>query len=77
MSRYGTCSLCGQEILEAEHRDSCKQRIGWAPVKGRRGGGEHNWLAKQDTGAVAHGRCVEDRNSKMKHGIPVQQQGLF
>lgn len=74
MSRYGTCSLCGEEIFEAEHRDSFRQLIGWMPV--RRGAGGV-MKAKQETGAVAHGKCVEDRNSKMARGIPVQQQGLF
>jgi hypothetical protein len=76
MSMYGTCSLCGEEIYEADYQSSCKQRVGWVPIRGRRGG-ESNWLAKQDTGAVAHGRCVADRNSKLKRGIAPSQKGLF
>lgn len=73
VSMYGTCSMCGEEIYEAEHRDSYRQEISWLPVRKAKSGPQ----ARQLTGAVAHGRCVADRNSKLKHGIPVQQQGLF
>jgi len=65
--------MCGEEIFESDHRDSYRQEISWVPIRRAKSGP----LARQNTGAVAHGRCVEDRNSKLKRGIPVRQLGLF
>lgn len=78
MSLYGTCALCGHEILEADSHDIHDQVTGWHTRKRRKGGGAHHkgkfWHA---TGAIAHGRCVDSAHSKQKAGIPVKQQGLF
>jgi hypothetical protein len=70
---YGTCSLCGEEIFEPQHRDSYRQEVSWLPIRKSAGGPQ----ARQATGAVAHGHCVKDRNSKLKHGIAPSQKGLF
>ena len=76
MSRYGTCSLCGLELFEQDIRTQHRQVVGWVPVV--RGRAKATGLkARRETGAVAHGDCVTDRDTKMKRGIPVQQKGLF
>ena len=78
MSQYGTCSLCGEEILDADLRDRRHQAVGWYPDLKRKGGGEHTkGKYSRDTGALAHGRCVEEAHRKAKRGIPVKQTGLF
>jgi hypothetical protein len=78
MSRYGTCALCGEEILEADLRDRYHQATGWHPDRRRKTGGHHSkgkfW---HNTGALAHGKCVEDFNRKQKAGISPRQPGLF
>jgi hypothetical protein len=78
MSMYGSCSLCGEEILEADARDVHDQIISWHTRRPRRGGGHHDkgklW---RTTGAVAHGRCVESAKAKAKAGTSIHQGGLF
>ena len=78
MSRYGTCSLCGEEILEKDLRDVHDQIISWHTRRRRKGGGAHDkgklWRA---TGAIAHGRCVDKAMAKQKAGTSIYQGGLF
>lgn len=75
----GSCSICGEEILEKDLRDVHDQWVGWHLRRGRGGAGGPNTKGKyaRKTGAVAHGRCVEEAHSKQQRGIAVQQKGLF
>lgn len=74
MGTFGSCALCGKEMFETDRRYG--QVVGWLEVKrGRVAAG--SLKARHETGAFAHSGCVEDRNSKLKRGIPVKQMGLF
>ena len=78
MGLYGSCALCGAEILESEARDVHDQIVSWHSRRRRKGGGAHDkgklW---HKTGAVAHGHCVDANHAKQKAGLSVQQAGLF
>jgi hypothetical protein len=72
----GSCALCGKELFEEDARTLYRQVVGWVPtIRGRAKSG--GLKARHETGAVAHGDCVIDRNNKMQRGIPVKQMGLF
>jgi hypothetical protein len=79
---YGSCALCGQEILDGDEHggphDIHDQATGWHPRRRRKGGGHHDkgkfW---HSTGAVAHGSCVEKYHRRKKAGLPTDQDGLF
>jgi hypothetical protein len=76
VSTFGSCALCGLELFEQDTRSQYRQVVGWVPVV--RGRAKATALkARRETGALAHADCVEDRDSKMRRGIPVQQKGLF
>jgi hypothetical protein len=76
MTDFGSCALCGEEILEADTRDLHDQIVSW--YLRRRGTGQPiRGKYPRLTGAVAHGHCAEDAHRKQKAGIPVKQLGLF
>lgn len=78
MSRYGSCALCGGEILEKDLRDRRHQSVGWFPDRGRKVGGPNTkGKYSRDTGALAHGYCVDEFHRKQKAGISPRQPGLF
>lgn len=69
-----SCSLCGNEILEAERRLMHKQIVGWEkPGRGASGKSGSSIVVRQYTGAVAHADCVD----KKKRGVPIKQNSLF
>jgi hypothetical protein len=75
--KLSSCSLCGEEIYEADVRLMHRQVVGWEPARGRKGGGTNALKMRRETGAVSHARCVEEGVRKMKAGVPLQQKGLF
>jgi len=82
VTKYGTCALCGHEILDGdEHggaQDIHDQIVSWHTRRRRKGGGAHDkgklW---RKTGAVAHGHCVAVASAKTKAGTSIWQGGLF
>lgn len=75
--KIATCSLCGQEIFEADQYTLHRQVVGWEPTKRRKQGGTNALRIRRETGALAHGRCVDEGARKQKAGVPLQQTGLF
>lgn len=76
--KIGDCSLCGDEIFDTDARDVHDQIVSWHTRRRRKGGGAHDkgklWRM---TGAIAHGKCIEEATRRARHGVPQKQVGLF
>jgi len=71
---YPSCCMCGKEIFEGDLREMCKQVVGFEKPRKK---GLNALRMKRETGAVAHGSCVDAGVSKQKAGTSVHQGGLF
>ena len=75
--KIGDCSLCGEEIFSQDEYEMYRQVVGWERTKRRKQGGTNALRIRRETGALAHGRCVEEGARKQKAGLPAGQGGLF